>query len=80
MSFVFCNFEIVSNFEFCASDSAVFNEQKLAKTGPHENGEKKFLQGNTISATIPTDSSNSPSSLLSVPQVYLGCRPGIRLP
>jgi len=29
---------------------------------------------------IPTDSLNSPSSLLSVPQVYLGCRSEIRLP
>jgi hypothetical protein len=73
MSFVFCNYEIVSDFEFCASDSVVFNEQKLAKTCPHENGEKKFLEGNTISATIPTDSSNNPSSPLSVPLVCRGC-------
>jgi len=43
-----CNFEIVSNFGFRASDLAVFNEQKLTKTCPHGNGEKKFLQGNTI--------------------------------
>jgi len=27
-----CNFEIVSNFGFSASDLAVFNEQKLAKS------------------------------------------------
>jgi len=38
---------IVTNFEI-ASDLAVFNEQKLTKTCPHVNGEKKFLQSNTI--------------------------------
>ena len=75
MSFVFCNYEIVSDFEFCASDSVVFNEQKLAKTCPHENGEKKFLEGNTISATIPTDSSNNPSLPLSVLLVFPVCNP-----